>query len=136
MIRVRAELETIRFHGAFPFVSDWEKTNPMSAANDPENQKENQRASSEIVASDPSVFKQNVKYEAQPNIFTHRPPTPVKPREPEEPIFVANTQVESEEEHGSTTSEMSGHDSESIYETIRVFTPRKQREWGDRDGTT
>ena len=136
MIRVRAELETIRFHRALPFVSDWEKTNPMSAANDPENQKENQRASSEIVASDPSVFKQNVKYEAQPNIFTHRPPTPVKPREPEEPIFVPNTQVESEEEHGSTTSEMSGHDSESIYETIRVFTPRKQREWGDRDGTT
>jgi hypothetical protein len=27
---------------------------------------------------------------------------------------------------GSTTSEMSGHDSESIYETIRVFTPKKQ----------
>jgi hypothetical protein len=34
---------------------------------------------------------------------------------------------ESESEHGSTTSEMSGHDSESIYETIRVFTPKKQR---------
>ncbi|CAF4729812.1 unnamed protein product, partial [Rotaria magnacalcarata] len=25
-----------------------------------------------------------------------------------------------------TTSEMSGHDSESVYETIRVFTPRPQ----------
>lgn len=103
---------------------------------------------------DPSLLNQDVVYEKPPNIFTHRPPTPVKPRE-EEPKFVCNlrsfcsersvfrcsmirvviedsrklpayTRMEREDDHGSTTSEMSGHDSESIYETIRVLTPRKQ----------
>jgi hypothetical protein len=39
------------------------------------------------------------------------------------------TRVVSTDERGSTTSEMSGHDSESIYETIRVFTPKKQGEY-------
>jgi hypothetical protein len=73
------------------------------------------------VTTDPSSLQQNVKSEKPPDIHTHRPPTPqIQNRK-----LAAQPSVVSED--GSTTSEMSGHDSESIYETIRVFTPRKQR---------
>ena len=71
-----------------------------------------------MVASDPSLFRQNVKYEKPPEIYTHRPATPrIENRK-----LAAKTSVVSD--GGSTTSEMSGHDSESIYETIRIFTPK------------
>ena len=123
------------------FLSDWEKTDPIAGSGDPAGGGSNQRASSQVVATDPSLARQNIKYEAQPNIYTHRPPTPVKPRfvltlfASSELDFLCNSTVViekravSEDDRGSTTSEMSGHDSESIYETIRVFTPKKQSEY-------
>jgi hypothetical protein len=102
------------------FFLDWESAN---AKEDFDNQKPNQ-ASTEIVATDPLLFRQEVKSAQPPNILTHRPITPEPPR-------IENQQLRAEQsilsDDGSTTSEMSGHDSESIYETIRVFTPRKQR---------
>jgi hypothetical protein len=69
-------------------------------------------------------LKQNVKYEKPPNIYTHRPVTPEIARIQNRKL-VAQSSVISDD--GSITSEMSGHDSESIYETIRVVTPKKQR---------
>lgn len=116
------------------FLSDWEKTDPIAGSGDPAGGGSNQRASSQVVAPDPSLARQNIKYEAQPNIYTHRPPTPVKPRfvltvfASSELDGLCNSAIVSEDDRGSTTSEMSGHDSESIYETIRVFTPKKQSE--------
>ena len=70
------------------------------------------------------MFEQDVKYEAQPNIYTHQPVTP-------ETLQVQNRKLDVQQstlsDDGSTTSEMSGHDSESIIETVRVFTPRERR---------
>ncbi len=95
---------------------DWENVN---AKEDFDNQKPKQ-ASSAIVTNDESLSQQEVKYEKQPDIYTHRPETPrIQNR-----MLGAQASVISDD--GSTTSEMSGHDSESIYETIRVFTPKKQ----------
>ncbi|CAF1004012.1 unnamed protein product [Rotaria magnacalcarata] len=81
------------------------------------------KAAAEIVNNDPALFKQNVKYEKQPNIYTHRPVIPEILRIPNRKLG-GKTPLTTDE--GSTTSEMSGHDSESVYETIRVFTPRPQ----------
>ncbi len=98
---------------------DWENTNTKEEF---ENQKPKQ-AAAELVANDPLLLKQDIKYEKPPNILTHRPVTPETPR-------IENRKLGAEpsilSDDGSTTSEMSGHDSESIYETIRVFTPKKQ----------
>lgn len=80
----------------------------------------------EIVAADPSLFRQNVRYERPPNILTHRPVTPEAPRI-ENRKLPMQTSVISDD--GSITSEMSGHDSESIYETIRVLKPRSDDEY-------
>lgn len=80
------------------------------------------KASAEIIKNDPSLFK-HVKYENQPNIYTHQPVIPE----------ILNTKTKKlgrkasiTTDDASITSEMSGHDSESIYETIRVLTPRKE----------
>ncbi len=73
--------------------------------------------------SDPALFQQEVKYEQPPSIFTHRSVTPVIPRVETRKLAAAASIISDD---GSTTSEMSGHDSESIYETIRVFTPKQQ----------
>ncbi|CAF3299745.1 unnamed protein product [Rotaria sp. Silwood2] len=98
---------------------NWENVN-LKEDFDDQNPK---KASSAIVANDTSLFQQDVKYEKQPNIYTHRPVSP-------EILHVENKKLGKHSsiisDDGSTTSEMSGHDSESIYETIRVFTPRKQ----------
>ncbi len=98
---------------------DWENANSKE---DSEDQKPKQ-ASAKLVTTDPSLFKQDFKSEKPPNIYTHRPVTPETPR-------IENRKLGGEpsiiSDDGSTTSEMSGHDSESIYETIRVFTPKKQ----------
>ena len=51
------------------------------------------------------------------------------PEVPQKRKLGGYTRIISEDERGSTTSEMSGHDSESIYETIRVFTPKKQGQY-------
>ncbi|CAF1422602.1 unnamed protein product [Adineta steineri] len=95
---------------------NWENTNAKEVFNEQQPKK----ASAEIVSHDSSVTKQEVKYESPPDIYTHRAETPV----------VQNRSLAAQEsvlsEDGSITSEMSGHDSESIYETIRVFTPKKQ----------
>jgi len=101
------------------YFADWENANSKEDVVDPTPK----QASAEIVTSDPSLFKQDVIYEKPPNIFTHRPVTPETPRI-ENRKLTAEPSVLSDD--GSTTSEMSGHDSESIYETIRVFTPKKQ----------
>ena len=67
------------------------------------------------------MFRQDVRYERPPNILTHRPVTPEAPRI-ENRKLPMQTSVLSDD--GSITSEMSGHDSESIYETIRVIKPK------------
>jgi hypothetical protein len=68
---------------------DWEKTNPINSHDNPTDpMNNNQHAAAQVVASDPSIFQQNIKYESQPNIFVHRPPTPVKPRN-DEPRYVS-----------------------------------------------
>ncbi len=108
------------FSEIYLYFIDWENTNPKE---DFDTQKPKQ-ASAEIVQNDPSLFKQNIKYEKPPDILTHRPATPETPRI-ENRKLAAQSSVLSDD--GSITSEMSGHDSESIYETIRVFTPKKQR---------
>ncbi|CAF5079768.1 unnamed protein product, partial [Rotaria sp. Silwood1] len=98
---------------------NWENVNVKEDIGD-QNPK---KASSEIVINDPSLFEQDVKYEKQPNIYTHRPVSPDIPRVQNKKLGKQSSIISDD---GSTTSEMSGHDSESIYETIRVFTPRKQ----------
>lgn len=99
---------------------DWENANPKENF-DIQNPKQ---ASAEVVKNDPSLFKQDVKYEKPPDIFTHRSITPETPQIGNRKLG-AQASVLSDD--GSITSEMSGHDSESIYETIRVFTPKKQQ---------
>ncbi|CAF3441613.1 unnamed protein product [Rotaria sp. Silwood1] len=98
---------------------NWENVNVKEDIGD-QNPK---KASSEMVINDPSLFEQDVKYEKQPNIYTHRPVSPDIPRVQNKKLGKQSSKISDD---GSTTSEMSGHDSESIYETIRVFTPRKQ----------
>jgi len=101
----------------FDFLVDWENAN----ANEDFKNQDPKKASAEIVANDPSVFEQNVKSEKPPDIYTHRPITPETP-------LIENRKLRAEpsiqSDDGSTTSEMSGHDSESIYETIRIVTPK------------
>ncbi len=100
----------------FSFV-DWENANTKEDFNDQDPKK----ASAEIVTNDPAVFEQNVRSEKPPEIYTHRPVTPELP-------LIENRRLRAEQsilsDDGSTTSEMSGHDSESIYETIRIVTPK------------
>lgn len=89
---------------------DWENAN----AKDMFINQDVQKASSKVVTDDPTLFRQDVTYEKQPDIYIHRPTTPVIP------LILSD--------NASVTSEMSGHDSESIYEAIRVFTPKIQSE--------
>lgn len=96
---------------------DWENTN----AREDFNRQPAKQASAEIVAADPSLFRQDVRYERPPNILTHRPITPEAPRL-ENRKLPMQTSIRSED--SSSTSEMSGHDSESIYETIRILKPK------------
>ncbi|CAF1184354.1 unnamed protein product [Rotaria sordida] len=98
---------------------NWENVNVDENFND-QNPK---KASSAIVTNNPSLLQQDVKYEKQPTIYTHRPVSPEIPRIQHKKLGRQSSVISDD---GSTTSEMSGHDSESIYETIRVFTPRKQ----------
>jgi hypothetical protein len=119
------------------FSIDWEKTNPIQHDDVSSNlQNKNlldnrlrsntKQATAEIVASDSILFQQNVKYEKQPNIHTHRSEerNDESSNRQKKPLATRLPSVCDDDE--STTSEMSGHDSESIYETIRVFTPKKQ----------
>ncbi len=99
------------------FSVDWENVNSKE---DLDNKKP-KPAAAELITTDPSLLQQNVKYEKPPDIFTHRPPTPPTQNQK------LGARASASSDDGSTTSEMSGHDSESIYETIRVFTPKKQR---------
>jgi hypothetical protein len=118
------------------FSIDWEKTNPIQHDDVSSNlQNKNlldnrlrsntKQATAEIVASDSILFQQNVKYEKQPNIHTHRSEerNDESSNRQQKPLATRLPSVSDDDE--STTSEMSGHDSESIYETIRVFTPKK-----------
>ncbi|CAF2788588.1 unnamed protein product [Rotaria sp. Silwood2] len=79
--------------------------------------------SRQIVTSGTSLFQQDVENEKQQNIYSYRPVSL-------EILHFENKKLRKQlsiiSDDGSTTSEMSGHDSESIYETNRVFTPRKQ----------
>ncbi|UJR09262.1 hypothetical protein I4U23_013508 [Adineta vaga] len=94
---------------------NWENVNAKEDLND----QKLKQAAAEIVKNDPSISKQEVKYEKPPDILTHEPPPTDKNRK-----LGGNGSDDSDDD--STTSEMSGHDSESIYETIRVFTPKKE----------
>ncbi|CAF0842388.1 unnamed protein product [Adineta ricciae] len=81
---------------------------------------EPKRASAEVVDNDPSINKQGVKAQDPPNVLTHRPETP---QGGNRKLGGRGSDLSDD---GSTISEMSGHDSESIYETIRVLTPKKE----------
>ena len=94
---------------------NWEHADPKENLKNQETKK----ALTAIEPADPSISKQNIQTTNPPPIFTHRPITPII----ETHKLAAKASLTSES--GSITSEMSGHDSESIYETIRVFTPKK-----------
>ncbi|CAF3464761.1 unnamed protein product [Rotaria socialis] len=98
---------------------NWEK----ASVNENFNNEDPKKAASEIVINDPSLLNQNVKYEKQPNIYMHRPVIPEVRRIPNRKL---GGKMSRRTDEDSTTSEMSGHDSESVYETVRVFTPRRQ----------
>ena len=101
---------------SFFFVLDWENA---TAKADLDGQ-EAKRASAEVVDNDPSINKQGVKTQDPPNVLTHRPETPQGGNRK------LGGRGSNLSDDGSTISEMSGHDSESIYETIRVLTPKKE----------
>jgi len=88
------------------------------------------QATAKYITNDPSLLQKNVKFQEKPNIYIHQDNNQYSfnlNKKVINPKLGSNFhQISDNDDNSSTISRLSEDDYASIYETTRVFTPKRQ----------